>query len=267
MRKLFVLFCFVSTFSYSQSFEGVQTYKMQVVPHLSDEVKIQFKDPSGKKSDSIKLTINNSNYVEKFKNSKNWVDSLRIVLGKNKIKKTYYKEKVLEYVFDFDKNKKFTHTPEYQCIDSVEMKFNERDEELKFVRSDSVYKINGVECKKFTISKKDFLFLDFFVSKSEYKNASDGFIFEVMNNLLLTDVFPYRKEFEGFLIQKVRFYTKYNQVDTIYLLQDVKAVSNTEEEFIFPKYEYCYWDILDDKKLMRKHRKRMKEKEKNKNKG
>ncbi|MEQ6124690.1 hypothetical protein AAON49_10845 [Pseudotenacibaculum sp. MALMAid0570] len=262
MRYLILLFCFVSWFSFSQDFEGVLMYKREVVPHLSDEIKIQFKDPSGKKGDSIKLIINNSNFVEKSKNSRNWVDSLRIVFGKNKIKKTYYKKKNLEYVFDFDKGKKYTHTPDYQCIDSVEIKFKELDSDLKFVQSDSIYNVNGVDCKKITISKKDFLFIDLFVTESDYKNTADGFIYDIMNNLLFDNLYPFRKELENHWVVKLRYYTKYDQVDIIYTLQKRQTLSDSHKEFVFPQYEYCYWDILNDKKLMRKHRKRMKKKKK-----
>lgn len=267
MRYLLLLFCIASLQSFSRNFEGVLTYKMEVVPHLTDEVKVELKNPSGKKRDSINLIINNSNFVEKFKKSKNWVDSLRIVLGKNKIKKTYYKEKVLEYVFDFDKNKKFTHTPEYQCIDSVNLGFKETDTSLKLVRSDSIYKINDVATKKITISKKNILFIDLYVSESDYKNTADGFVFEIMNNLLFDDLYPFKKELEGLWVQQMRYRTKYDQVDIIYTLQETKELLDSNQEFVFPDYEYCYWDILDNKKLMKKHRKRMKEKEKNKKKG
>lgn len=264
MRHFLLLMSFVTLSLSAQNFQGVLTYKMEVVPHLSDEVKVQMKNPGGQKGDSIELTINNSNFVEKFKKSKNWVDSLRIVLGNSKIKKTYYKEKVLEYVFDLNTNKKYIHTPEYQCIDSVKVDFKESDNNLKWVRSDSVYKINGVECDKIIISKNNLLFIDLYVSKSDYSNASSGFVYETMNNLLFENLYPFKEELQNKWIQKLRYYTKYDQVDIIYTLQQTQALSNSNKEFVFPKYGYCYWDILDDKKLMKKHKKRMNKKKKNK---
>lgn len=263
MKKIAVLLCLISISLSAQNFEGVLTYKMKVLPHLSDEVKVELKNSSGKKEDSIKLSMNNSNFVERFKKSKNWVDSLRIILGKNKIKKTYYKERVLEYVFDLDQNKKFTHTPEYQCIDSININFENQQNVLKWVYSDSIYEINGVKTRKLTISKKNSLFVDLYISESPYKNTSDGFIYDMMSNLLFDNLYPVRKELEGVWIQRLRYYTKFDQVDIIYHLESYQALQETEEEFRFPNYEYCYWDILDDKKLLKKHRKKMKERAKN----
>lgn len=263
MKYLLLLMSFVSLSVSAQEFKGALTYKMEVIPRISQEINLSMKDPSGKKTDSIKVVLNNATFLKKFKEGKQWVDSLRVVYDDNKIKKSYYKKNTLEYVFDFDKKKKYTHTPNYQCVDSVDLKINDIWNKLKITKSDSVYNINGYECKKITISRGGYYYLDLYLSKTDYSNIGDGFLFETTNNLLMSNLVGFEDELQNQLVVQLRWYTKNDQVDIWYKLDQMVKMSDVKNEFKFPEYEYCYWDILDDKKLMRKHKKRMKEMEKN----
>lgn len=263
--SLVILLCITSSL-HAQNFNGILTYEAKVIPHLGEEYNLTLKDPSGGKKDSIKVAINDSALIQRMKRKGQWVDSLRIVYGDQKLKKTYFKKDTLEYVFDFEKGLKYTHTPKYHCIDTVAFKLTDYSADVKVVKSDSIIRINNFDTQKYTVSLKNYLFFDLYVAKSEYTNMADGFVVESINNLLFSNLDAVKSELKGKLIVHLRYYTKLDKVDFVYTLSSIQKESNLENEFIFPNYEYCYWDTLNDKKLQRKHRKKMKKKKKRKQK-
>jgi len=57
-------------------------------------------------------------------------------------------------------------------------------------------------------------------------------------------------------IIKLNYYSKPNAVDFEYILKSMITKPYSESDFVLPKYEYCFWDVLEDKKLMKKHKKK-----------
>ena len=83
---------------------------------------------------------------------------------------------------------------------------------------------------------------------------------KVMNNLLLDNLYEFRSVLQHKKVLELHHYTKFNQVDIWYKFLRTEIGMDLESEFTLPEYEYCYWDTLDNKKLRRKHRKKMKKK-------
>tara|TARA_R110002073_G_scaffold14554_2_gene59373 strand:+ start:58223 stop:59023 length:801 start_codon:yes stop_codon:yes gene_type:complete len=247
----------------AQDFEGVLLYECKTNIHIKKEVNFKVQNPNRKK-DSTQIIINDSTYYNRLKNKGTIVDSIRVVFGKKKFKKTYYKKDKTEFIFDLLSGKKITHTPKYECIDTTQIKLIDYKNKIKTVKSDSTYIVNGLVCQKIKISLSNYYFIELYYTKSEFKNLADLFIYDINNNLLFQNLYFLKEKLQYKKIVKLKYYSKPNAVDFEYILSSLTKKQSLESDFSLPTYDYCYWDIFEDKKLMRKHKKKIRREKKNK---
>lgn len=253
----------------AQDFEGNLIYNSKTNIHIQKEINYKTKSPNRRDKDSIHIIINDSTMYSRMKRKGRIIDSIKIVFGKNKFRKTYYKKNNLEFIFDLTNSEKTTHTPKYECIETEKIKLIDVKSKVKVIESDSIFIINGINCKKLKIIKSNYFFIDIYYVTSEFKNLTDAFIYDINNNLLFQNLYFLKEKLEYKKIIKLKYYSKPYAVDYEYILKSMIEKPYSEKDFTLPKYDYCFWDTLDDKKLMRKHKKRMKlekkklEKEKN----
>lgn len=259
---VFILLC--ATFVKAQNFEGSLLYECKTNIHISEEEKINFNNYNQKYKDSTHKVINDSTLLNRMQERGKNVDSIKIIFGKNRLRKTYIQKDKLEYIFDFEKAKKITHTPKYECIDTTDIKLVDYSNKVQVIESDSVFIVNGIECNKIIVKKSNYYFFDIYYTKSKYRNMADAFIFETNNNVLFQNLYFLKDKLTFKKIIKLKYYTSMDAVDWEYILKSTSEQEITEKDLALPKYEYCLWDILEDGKLRRKHRKRNRlEKKKN----
>lgn len=262
MKKIYIsiLVLFSISVIHAQDFQGALTYGTKTNIHIQKEQEqsFKYKSPNRKDKDSIHRVINDSTLYNHLKRKGKIVDSIQVIFGNSKIRKTYYQNEKIEYIFDLASVKKITHTPKYECIDTTSFKLVDYKDEVQIIESDSIFSINGHACKKIKVIKSNFYFIELYFVESEFKNLADAFIFDINNNLLFQNLYFLRKNLEFKKIIKLKYYSKPNAIEFEYILKSMIKRPYTENDFSLPKYEYCFWDILDDKKLMRTHKKRMK---------
>jgi hypothetical protein len=127
---------------------------------------------------------------------------------------------------------------------------------IKTISNDSIYILNNQEYKKLKINLSDYYFIDLYYEESQYKNLGDIFVYEINNNILFQNLYFLKDFLKYKKVVKLKYYTKLNKVEHEYILDTIIKKKNLEKEFILPEYEYCFWNVFEDKKLMRKHRKR-----------
>lgn len=244
----------------AQDFEGILKYESKTNIHIQkeQEMDFKFKSPNRKVKDSINVIINDSTFYDNLKKKGKIVDSIKIIFGRAKFRKTYYKKENIEYIFDLVSAKKITHAPKYECIDTTNIELVDYKSKVQIIESDSIFTINGVDCKKIKIIKSNFYFIDIYYKESEFKNLANAFIYDINNNLLFQNLYFLKIKLEFKKIIKLKYYSKPNAVDFEYVLKSMIKKPYSESDFTLPKYEYCFWDVLEDKKLMRKHKKRIK---------
>ena len=262
MNKIYILTLIILNISAlnAQDFEGILKYESKTNIHIQkkQEQDFKFKSPNRKDKDSIHVIINDSTFYDRWKKKGRIVDSIKIVFGDAKFRKTYYKKEKIEYIFDLVSAKKITHTPKYECIETTNIELVDYTSKVQIVESDSIFTINDLECKKIKIIKSNFYFIDIYYKESEFKNLADAFIYDINNNLLFQNLYFLKNKLEFKKIIKLKYYSKPNAVDFEYILKSMIKKPYSESDFALPKYDYCFWDVLEDKKLMRKHKKRMK---------
>lgn len=262
MKKIYILILILLNISVinAQDFQGILTYETKTNVHIQKGQKqnLKLKSPNRKDKDSIHVFVNDSTLYNHLKRKGKIVDSIKVVFGNYKIRKTYYQKEKIEYIFDLASAKKITHTPKYECIDTTDLKLIDYKDEVEIFESDSIFTINGYECKKIKIIKSDYYFIDLYFVESEFKNLTDALIFDINSNLLFQNLYFLRKKMEFKKIIKLNYYSKPNAIDFEYILKSMISKPYSESDFSLPKYEYCFWDTLNDKKLMRKHKKRLK---------
>ena len=242
----------------AQDFEGTLKYDSKTNIHIQKEQDFKFKSPNRKDKDSIHVIINDSTFFNRLKKKGRIVDSIKIVFGDSKFRKTYYKKEKIEYIFDLVSEKKITHTPKYECIDTTNIELLDYKSKVQIIESDSIFNINGLDCKKLKIIKSNFYFIEIYYAESKFKNLADAFIYDINNNLLFQNLYFLKNKLEFKKIIKLKYYSKPDAVDFEYNLKSMTIKPYSTSDFALPKYDYCFWDVLEDKKLMRKHKKRMK---------
>jgi len=266
MKKILILILLVLNVFVinAQDFEGTLIYDSKMNIHIKKEINFKVKSPNKKDKDSIHIIINDSTFYNHEKKKGRIVDSIKIVFGKKKIRKTYYKKNIIEFIFDLTNSNKTTHNPKYECIETEKIKLVDyyNNNKIQIIESDSIFSIDGNNCKKIKIINSNYYFIDIYYAESEFKNLTDAFIFDINNNILLQNLYFLKNKLEFKKIIKLKYYSKPNMVDYEYILKSIIKKPYSESDFALPKYDYCFWDIFDDKKLMRKHRKRMKREKK-----
>jgi hypothetical protein len=260
MKKILILTIIILNFIdvKAQDFEGTLIYNSKTNIHIQKEINYKVKSSNRKDKDSIHVIINDSIFYNRWKKKGRIVDSIKIVFGDVKFRKTYYKKEKIEYIFDLVSAKKITHTPKYECIETTNIELVDYTNKVQIVESDSIFTINDLDCKKIKIIKSNFYFIDIYYKESEFKNLADGFIYDINNNLLFQNLYFLKNKLEFKKIIKLNYYSKPNAVDFEYILKSMIKKPYSESDFALPKYDYCFWDVLEDKKLMKKHKKRMK---------
>ena len=262
MKKIYILTFIIFNFFNlnAQNFEGILTYESKTNIHVQKKQELDYKVKSQNKKDkdSVHIAINDSTLFENWRKKGEIVDSIKVIFGNKKFKKTYYKKDNIEYIFDFTAAKKITHTPKYECIDTTDIKLIEYKSKIKVVENDSIFSINGFDCKKLKVIKSNYYFIDIYYVESDFINLADAFIYDINNNLLFQNLYFIKNKLEFKKIIKLKYYTKQDAVDFEYILESVITKPYSESDFTLPEYEYCFWDTLDNKKLMRKHKKRLK---------
>ncbi|NQY07742.1 MAG: hypothetical protein HRT68_16485 [Flavobacteriaceae bacterium] len=265
MKRTILWFCILYGSScIAQDFEGVLTYKCNTKVHLKEDINYSFRNPN-KKKDSIYVTLNDSTLYNNLKRNDRIVDSIKIVFGKNRFRKTYYKRDHIQYIFNLASGEKITHTPKFECIDTTNIKLTDYQEHAKITESDSIFTINGTACKKVNILLNNYAYFDIYYAESEYKNLANAFIYETNNNFLYSNLYFLKERLLFKKILKLKYATKYEAVDFEYELSSVSATTIEDVDFSLPEYDYCQLDIFEDKKLMRKHRKKKRKARKGKN--
>lgn len=258
-RTLILIVIILNIYSLkAQDFEGNLIYNSKTNIHIKKEINHKSKSPNRRDKDSIHIIINDSTMYSRMKKKGRIIDSIKIVFGENKFRKTYYKKDNLEFIFDLTNSEKTTHTPKYECVDTEKIKLINEKSKVQIIENDSIFSINDINCKKLKIIKSNYYFIDIYYVMSEFKNLTDAFIYDINNNLLFQNLYFLKEKLEYKKIIKLKYYSKPNAVDFEYILKSMIEKPYSEKDFTLPKYDYCFWDTLNDKKLMRKHKKRMK---------